>query len=49
MKKERVPKSEVFQAIREQGIKKTEEVEAVVLEIDGTISVLSKEKMKWII
>lgn len=44
LKKERVPKSEVLQAIREQGIGKTEEVAAVVLETDGTISVLPKDK-----
>lgn len=43
MKKERIPKSEVLQAIREQGIGKVEEVAAVILETDGTISVLPKK------
>lgn len=43
LKKERIPKSEVMQAIREQGIGKIEEVAAVVLETDGAISVLPKE------
>ncbi|SDK76140.1 Protein of unknown function [Alkalibacterium thalassium] len=43
MNKERIPKSEVLQAIREQGIGKVEEVAAVILETDGTISVLPKK------
>lgn len=43
LKKERIPKSEVMQAIREKGIGKVEEVAAVVLETDGAISVLPKE------
>lgn len=44
LKKERIPKSEVLQAMREQGIGRIEEVGAVILETDGTISVLPKEK-----
>lgn len=44
MKRQRVPESEVLQAIREQGIGRIEEVGAVVLETDGTISVLPKKK-----
>lgn len=44
LKNERIPKSEVLQAIREQGIGRIEEVGAVVLETDGTISVLLKQK-----
>jgi len=46
LKKERIPKSEVLQAMREQGIGRVEEVGAVILETDGTISVLHKEKSK---
>lgn len=46
LKKERIPKSEVLQAMREQGIGRIEEVGAVILETDGTISVLHKEKSK---
>lgn len=38
--KERIPKSEVLQAIREQGIGKVEDVAAVILETDGKLSVL---------
>jgi len=44
LKKERIPKSEVLQAIREQGIGRIEEVGAVILETDGTISVLPIQK-----
>ncbi|MCC5894617.1 MAG: DUF421 domain-containing protein [Alkalibacterium sp.] len=43
MVKERIPKSEVLQAIREQGIGRTEEVAAVILETDGKLSVLPKK------
>lgn len=43
LKKERIPRSEVLQAMREQGIGRIEEVGAVILETDGTISVLPKE------
>ncbi|GEK88738.1 Protein of unknown function [Alkalibacterium putridalgicola] len=46
LKKERIPRSEVLQAMREQGIGRIEEVGAVILETDGTISVLPKEKSK---
>lgn len=46
LKKERIPKSEVLQAMRERGIGRIEEVGAVILETDGTISVLPKEKSK---
>jgi uncharacterized membrane protein YcaP (DUF421 family) len=40
MKTERVNKGEIFQAIRSQGLSGLEEVEAVVLETDGSFSVL---------
>lgn len=46
LKQERIPKSEVLQAMREQGIGRIEEVGAVILETDGTISVLLKKKSK---
>lgn len=46
MKNQRVPKSEVLQAIRERGIGRIEDVGAVVLETDGTISVLAKKESK---
>ena len=46
MKKERIPKSEVLQAIREQGIGRIEKVGAVILKTAGTISVLPKQESK---
>lgn len=44
MKKERVKKGELLQAMRSQGISRLEQVEAVVLETDGSFSVLKKAK-----
>lgn len=41
MKKERVNKAEVLAAIRSQGVGRVEEVEAVVLETDGTFSTVT--------
>lgn len=41
MKKERIPKEEILQAIRSQGMKSLEQTEAVVLETNGKISVIS--------
>ncbi|RIW38441.1 DUF421 domain-containing protein [Bacillus salacetis] len=46
MKKERVMKKEILQAARSQGISSMEEVDAVVLETDGSISVLKKSDQK---
>ena len=40
--KERVNKGELLQAMRSQGINSLAEVEAVVLETDGSFSVLEK-------
>ena len=40
MKAERVNEGEILQAIRSQGIKGEEEVEAVVLESDGSLSIV---------
>lgn len=42
MKHERVNEGEVLQAIRSQGISQTAEVEAVVLETDGSFSVMRR-------
>lgn len=42
MRKERVNKGELLQAMRSQGISSPAEVEAVVLETDGSFSVLEK-------
>lgn len=44
MKKERVSENEITQAIRSKGTESTESVSAVVLETDGTLSVLKKQK-----
>ena len=43
MKKERIRESEIYQASRTQGFATMEEVEAVILETDGSISILPKE------
>lgn len=43
MKKERISKNEITQAIRSEGIASTDSVSAVVLETDGKISVLKKQ------
>lgn len=42
MKAERVNKGEILQAMRSQGIGNTEQVEAVVLETDGSFSVVKR-------
>ena len=42
MKKERIAEDEVFSIIREKGFSSVEEVEAVVLETDGSMSVIEK-------
>lgn len=42
MKKERVARSEVHQALRSWGASSMDEVEAVVLETDGTLSIMKK-------
>ena len=43
MKTERVKKEELLQAIRSDGFSHLEEVEAVVLETDGSFSVLKND------
>jgi uncharacterized membrane protein YcaP (DUF421 family) len=42
MKKERVNEGELLQAMRSQGVSSLTQVEAVVLETDGSFSVLKK-------
>ncbi|HSL43672.1 MAG TPA: YetF domain-containing protein [Anaerolineales bacterium] len=42
MKTERVNKDELLQAMRSQGVSRLEQVEAVVLETDGSFSVVEK-------
>lgn len=42
MKGERVKKEELLQAMRSQGVSRLEQVEAVVLETDGSFSVLER-------
>jgi uncharacterized membrane protein YcaP (DUF421 family) len=42
MKKERVMKKEILQAARSQGISTMKQIDAVVLETDGSISVIKK-------
>lgn len=42
MKTERVEEGEILQAMRSQGIARQEQVEAVVLETDGSLSVLKQ-------
>jgi uncharacterized membrane protein YcaP (DUF421 family) len=44
MKKERVTKEEIFAALREQGISGTEKAEAVIIETDGSLSVIKKSE-----
>jgi uncharacterized membrane protein YcaP (DUF421 family) len=44
MKKERVTKEEIFAALREQGISGTEQAEAVIIETDGSLSVIKKSE-----
>ena len=44
MKKQRVAKSEILAAIRASSIASTEKVEAVVLETDGSFSVIKKSE-----
>jgi len=43
MKKERIKEIEILQAIRNSGSGSTEKVTAVVLETDGSLSVISSE------
>lgn len=43
MRKERVPKSEILAAMRNAGFSSTNDVEAVVLETDGSFSVIKKD------
>ncbi|WP_080146846.1 DUF421 domain-containing protein [Marinilactibacillus piezotolerans] len=43
LKKERIAKNEITQALRSQGIGSTDTVSAVILETDGTFSVLKKK------
>ncbi|ANU09790.1 hypothetical protein A1A1_05362 [Planococcus antarcticus DSM 14505] len=43
MKKERIKEIEILQAIRNSGFGSTEKVKAVVLETDGSLSVISSE------
>jgi uncharacterized membrane protein YcaP (DUF421 family) len=42
MRKERVMKKEILQAARSQGISSMSEIDAVVLETDGSISIIKK-------
>jgi uncharacterized membrane protein YcaP (DUF421 family) len=42
MKAERINEGEIYQAMRSQGVTRKEQVEAVVLESDGTLSILKK-------
>lgn len=42
MRRERVVRTEVLQAVRKQGLSSLEDVEAVILETDGTFSVVKK-------
>ena len=42
LKKERVSKNEILQAVRSEGHKLLDDVQAVVLETDGTFSVIEK-------
>jgi uncharacterized membrane protein YcaP (DUF421 family) len=44
MRKERITEEEVRGAIREEGVKKVEDVTAVVLENDGSLTVVWKGK-----
>ena len=43
MEKERIVKSEIFAAVREQGIADLEDVFAVVIETDASLSVIQKK------
>lgn len=43
MKKERISKNEILQAMRNKGIGGLEEVKAVVLETDGSLSIIKGE------
>ncbi|MBT2569929.1 YetF domain-containing protein [Planococcus sp. ISL-110] len=43
MKKERIKESEILQAIRNTGFGSTDKVKAVVLETDGSLSIISSE------
>ncbi|SDM76136.1 DUF421 domain-containing protein [Sediminibacillus halophilus] len=44
MEKERIQRIEVFQAVRNQGLASMDMVEAVILETDGSMSILKKTR-----
>ncbi len=46
MKRARVIKGEIEQSVRNQGYANLETVEAVVLETDGSFSIISKSEQK---
>ncbi|MDO7908110.1 DUF421 domain-containing protein [Paenibacillus sp. JX-17] len=46
MKKERIEEKEIWQAARNQGVSSMHQVEAVVLESDGTVSVITTSNDK---
>ena len=46
MKKERITEREIFQAIRKDGYISLDEIAAVILESDGTLTVMEKSKQK---
>ena len=43
LKKERLSKVEVLQAVRREGLASLESVSAIILETDGTLSIINKE------
>ena len=47
--KEKINTEALYQALREHGIEKVEEVKLAVLEIDGTISVLTNQEMPQVV
>ncbi|WP_077624478.1 DUF421 domain-containing protein [Sediminibacillus massiliensis] len=46
MKKERIQRIEILQSVRSQGIDSLDKVEAVILETDGSMSVIQKSEGK---
>jgi len=46
MRKERVSREEILQAMRSQGVSIEEQVEAVILETNGNVSVIKKSENK---
>lgn len=46
MKKARITKDELLEAIREHGVATVEEVDLAIMEVDGSISVLSNQYQK---